>query len=220
MGEIKKCVVCGKELNGLQRKYCSLVCKSKDFYDNNKNGTNIAYRQFIRATKRKLEFIDYKGGCCELCGYKKNIAALDFHHINSNEKEFNIDARVLANSNYEKLKKEVDKCMLLCANCHREIHNENSDIDSVREIIKDEQEILHIKKEAKYCERCGKKLLVSNKTNLCRECLIRINKKEDIYPSVTELYKKYDELKSWQKVADFFGITRKITQMLRNREPK
>lgn len=75
-----------------------------------------------RDTKQKL--IDYKGGKCEECGYNKCSAALEFHHINPDEKDFSIsqvDTR--SNSHFEKLKKEVDKCRLLCANCHREAHS-------------------------------------------------------------------------------------------------
>ena len=70
--------------------------------------------------KLRLELIEYKGGKCEICGYCKCYDALEFHHKNPEEKEFGI-----SNGNtvsIEKLKKEVDKCSLLCANCHREVH--------------------------------------------------------------------------------------------------
>lgn len=65
--------------------------------------------------------IEYKGGSCSKCGYNKCIAALEFHHIDSSTKEkdhFNF-RRGLTNS----LKSELDKCVLLCANCHREEHH-------------------------------------------------------------------------------------------------
>ena len=73
----------------------------------------------------KEKLVEYKGGKCELCGYNKCLNALDFHHKNPVEKEF-----ALNTANYNKsldtLKKEVDKCILVCSNCHREIHfNEN-----------------------------------------------------------------------------------------------
>lgn len=67
--------------------------------------------------KRKL--IEYKGGKCEICGYNKCTSALSFHHKDPKEKDFNISARSYS---YERLKKEVDKCILVCANCHIEIH--------------------------------------------------------------------------------------------------
>lgn len=63
------------------------------------------------------------GGCCSKCGYKDNIAALDFHHVNPEEKDFQVDMRRLSNTSMDKLEKELDKCVVLCARCHREIHN-------------------------------------------------------------------------------------------------
>lgn len=69
----------------------------------------------------KEELIAYKGGKCEICGYDKCIAALDFHHINPEEKDFAISNSNIY-KNIEALKQEVDKCMLVCANCHRELH--------------------------------------------------------------------------------------------------
>ncbi|NBO23398.1 HNH endonuclease [bacterium] len=67
--------------------------------------------------------VEYKGGCCQKCGYDKYFGALEFHHINPEEKDFNP-------SHYKKyafddrVKTELDKCLLLCANCHRETHHE------------------------------------------------------------------------------------------------
>lgn len=69
---------------------------------------------------RKMS-IDYKGGRCEICGYSKCINALDFHHRNSSEKNFGISAKGYTRS-WAKVQAELDKCVLLCANCHREIH--------------------------------------------------------------------------------------------------
>lgn len=70
-------------------------------------------------TKKKL--VDYKGGKCEKCGYNKCIEALEFHHNDPNEKDFAISRKSYS---YDRLKNEVDKCILVCSNCHREIHYE------------------------------------------------------------------------------------------------
>jgi len=56
---------------------------------------------------------------CFYCGYDKCVAALDFHHIDTN-KEFKI-SNVRCYSK-KKLKAEIDKCIVLCSNCHREVH--------------------------------------------------------------------------------------------------
>lgn len=71
--------------------------------------------------------IDYKGGKCEICGYCKNQAAMQFHHINPKEKEFRLSQYISKDIN-DKIIKELNKCMLLCANCHFELHNPQSEI--------------------------------------------------------------------------------------------
>ena len=55
-------------------------------------------KQQIRAWSRKLELVKLMGGCCSKCGYKDNIAALEFHHINPEEKSFQLDSRHLSNT--------------------------------------------------------------------------------------------------------------------------
>ncbi len=64
--------------------------------------------------------IEYKGGKCQVCGYDKYQGALDLHHLNPKEKEFGIGAKGYTRS-WEKVKTELDKCVLVCANCHREV---------------------------------------------------------------------------------------------------
>ena len=71
--------------------------------------------------RKKVELVEYKGGKCERCGYNKSTRALQFHHLDSNEKDFTISRKSYS---IERLKKEVDKCILVCANCHLEIHEE------------------------------------------------------------------------------------------------
>ena len=72
--------------------------------------------------KLKNELVKYKGGKCEICGYDKCISALEFHHLDPSEKKFGISKNISGHS-LEECKKEVDKCILVCANCHREIHD-------------------------------------------------------------------------------------------------
>ena len=68
----------------------------------------------------KQKLIEYKGGKCDFCGYDKCNRSLQFHHLDPNEKDFSISGKSLS---FEKLKSEVDKCVLVCANCHCEIHD-------------------------------------------------------------------------------------------------
>jgi len=69
----------------------------------------------------KVMLVKYKGGKCMNCGYRKSIEALEFHHINERKKQFGISGQGLTRS-WKSVKQEADKCILLCANCHRELH--------------------------------------------------------------------------------------------------
>lgn len=69
----------------------------------------------------KRKAVVYKGGGCIVCGYDKCDAALEFHHLDPEEKDFSISS----SSSWRKIKNELDKCVLLCCRCHREVHFDN-----------------------------------------------------------------------------------------------
>jgi len=73
-----------------------------------------------RRRKLKSMAIEYKGGKCQLCGYSKYQGALDLHHINPKEKDFGIGDKGYTRS-WDKIRAELDKCILVCATCHREV---------------------------------------------------------------------------------------------------
>ena len=75
-----------------------------------------------RWQKRKLKAIEYKGGKCQRCGYDKYPDVLEFHHRDPTEKEATWTKMRLWG--WEKTLTELDKCDMLCANCHREVHIE------------------------------------------------------------------------------------------------
>lgn len=79
-----------------------------------------------RRDKLKIMAVKYKGGACSICGYNKYVGAIDFHHINPEEKDFNFSSGGYTRS-WEKIKIELDKCVLLCANCHREVHSKKDE---------------------------------------------------------------------------------------------
>tara|TARA_Y100000022_G_scaffold124448_2_gene107779 strand:+ start:6311 stop:6541 length:231 start_codon:yes stop_codon:yes gene_type:complete len=68
-----------------------------------------------------MKCVEYKGGSCSKCGYDNYIGALEFHHLDPTQKDFTI-AKVKLTTFGEKVEKELDKCVLLCSNCHREQH--------------------------------------------------------------------------------------------------
>ena len=183
---------------------------------------NNYQNQKLRGLKRKYEIIKARGGKCEHCGYDKNISALEFHHINPDTKEFQIDLRHFSNTSLDKLQIELDKCILLCANCHREIHHpelEINNIDNLVQTITNKKSFDNQNEYGQICPVCGTKFpKCSGKiycSTKCRDSVRYAN-----YPSLEELEQCYSELNSWEKVANHFGITRKIIQGIRKRSNK
>lgn len=85
---------------------------------------------FMRARKRvKYKAIMYKGGKCEDCGYN-NIKILQFHHRDPLTKKFTVGA--MRYRTWEVMKKEIDKCDLLCPNCHAERHEDEDKFDDIK----------------------------------------------------------------------------------------
>lgn len=88
------------------------------------NSLQIKQRRIKRVnnyrSKIKEKSIIYKGGKCLICGYNKTNKALEFHHLNPLEKDFTISG---GTKSFNSIKKELDKCILVCSNCHREIHD-------------------------------------------------------------------------------------------------
>jgi hypothetical protein len=99
---------------------CKFVLEGRGYYRCTKCRIDAVSR---KRRKIKEDLVEYKGGQCEVCGYNKCIAALEFHHKDHTQKDF-----ALSKNGYtfglDKAKKEVDKCILICANCHREKHYE------------------------------------------------------------------------------------------------
>ena len=119
---MKTCIICQNELSQTQIKYCSNNCKQKGHYHKHfKSNPNTTYSQYKRADVRKKEFIKMKGNGCNRCGYNKNYSALCFHHLR--DKSFSLDSRNIGNRSMKSLLEELEKCELLCANCHAEEHN-------------------------------------------------------------------------------------------------
>jgi hypothetical protein len=113
-GKLLNCIVCGNPLKGTQRKYCSKKCKVHQL--------SSYAAQKDRGIERKIRLIQFAGGACVRCGYSKNLAALEFHHIDPEQKKFKLDTNHLANRTWESVLMEFEKTELLCSNCHSELH--------------------------------------------------------------------------------------------------
>lgn len=117
-----KCENCQSNLTGKQTKWCCDKCKAS--HANNKHQNYQSQQK--RGKTRKIKLIEERGGCCEICGYQKNIAALSFHHLDPSIKKFELDIRNLSNRKLDVILEEFKKCQLLCLNCHAELHNPRS----------------------------------------------------------------------------------------------
>ena len=139
----KRCLACspfgthntrkvGAVEDGTER--CSLCHQRKpleDFYLC-RNGRYYAYckvcdrtRQTSRKREVKTAAVGYLGGSCTRCGYDRHVAGLDFHHTDPSTKDFTLghyNGGLQGGELTANLKAELDKCELVCSNCHREIH--------------------------------------------------------------------------------------------------
>jgi len=78
----------------------------------------------VRKRRKIVRFkaLTYKGGRCQRCGYDRCMVALEFHHLTSAKKDFGISSKGYTRS-WDKIRAELEKCVRLCANCHREVHS-------------------------------------------------------------------------------------------------
>jgi hypothetical protein len=117
------------------------------------NSERVAKRR--KALKEKA--VEYLGGKCSICGYDKCLNALQFHHTNPEDKDFSISAKGYTRS-WKIVKQELNKCILVCANCHCELH---------ASLVKKEPE-----EDSNYfgdCHTCGKQITKHHKNypNYC-----------------------------------------------------
>lgn len=124
------------------------ICKDNVYWSKHRKGDEH-YNEYIKNKRRKENnskavserrkkikemAVEYKGGKCIFCGYNRCIGALEFHHLNPEEKDFSI-ASAGTTKSWDSVKKELDKCICVCANCHREIHNGIISTDRIKEKV-------------------------------------------------------------------------------------
>lgn len=123
----------------LKNKYC-LKCGIK-LHTTNMYPTSIRKHHYIckecsnhrclkiqNAQNQKFTANLKQGMCCAICGYKKHLGALQFHHSNPEDKCFEINCKLIHDTKFRSLTnkqiaEEMNKCILLCANCHIELHD-------------------------------------------------------------------------------------------------
>lgn len=86
----------------------------------------------------KKRVVESMGGKCQCCGYDKTDSALELHHINPEEKELSFGAIRANPKSWDKIVEELRKCILLCANCHREVHDGTTELPEKFESFNEE----------------------------------------------------------------------------------
>lgn len=160
----------------------------------------LCKNQNRRWVERKIEAIKLFGSKCCRCGYCKNYTALEFHHLDPKEKDF-IWTK-LRELPWAKIVEELKKCILLCANCHRETHWPDANVDRYKE-----KEILpFINREMKpsgSCPNCGTDVY---KTKYCSVECSSISKRKVKRPSKKKLQKLMSE-NAMVKIASMYGVS-------------
>jgi hypothetical protein len=112
IGRLCRCVSCGREyVHNWRKGHTRQVCNSCR--------TNRGGRAARRLLKQRL--VEQRGGRCELCGYSRSLRALCFHHRDETSKRFQFAGSHLRS--WEALTRELEKCILLCQNCHVTAHD-------------------------------------------------------------------------------------------------
>lgn len=115
----KRCFVCSPFKSKMEQSHNASIKERRIRSDKWKKQNN----QCVSRRRKKVMkmAIEYKGAKCCICGYSKCSRALTFHHVDPTIKKFNISSGTT--KSWEKLRVELDKCVLLCANCHAEVED-------------------------------------------------------------------------------------------------
>lgn len=154
------------------------------------------YKRKLRRRKKERA-IQLLGGKCQLCGYEKCMGSLDFHHTSDKEDEL---ARMWSRP-WKMIEVELKKCILLCANCHRELHyipDNDIQLKNLRRIW--------VKKTCPICQRLYDTTVDDQVycSNACRS----FSRRKSVRPSKDEMMKMITEDGlSWTKIAKMCNVT-------------
>ena len=116
----KICEICEKEFD--TESHSRIYCYECSGDSTRKNNETRKHQKTILRRSMKLQAIKKLGGKCMICGYNKCIDALEFHHKDQRSKEFKLGSG--NTMSWKDYKREINKCILVCSNCHKEIHSQ------------------------------------------------------------------------------------------------
>lgn len=168
----------------------------------NKNYARLYAR--YRTVSLKKRAVEYLGGKCMRCGYNKCLAALSFHHRNPEEKEIAFDK--IKGGSWNIIIKELDKCDLLCCNCHMEHHWDEGLFAEAQKAVEEAQKRRQFRLPNRDCPKCGKsfKPMRRDQIHCSPECYHKNYKTHVMWPdNLPELVEKT----SMAAVARQFGVS-------------
>lgn len=186
--------------------HCKTSKPESEFYvikSKSRNERLWTYCKSCESKRKKQQNINFKRQCleyknqfsCSICGYDKNITALDFHHVESNTKDFTI-ASVKNLMINEHIKQELDKCQVLCANCHREVHSLEESTFTPQMLTTS---------APNFCIDCNN--VCYKNAQRCLPCYKQQASKKSKCPTKEQLIQDFQELKYFTKVAAKYGVS-------------
>jgi len=150
--------------------------------------------------KKKLFAVEQFGGKCQLCGYDRCIDALEFHHIDPAKKEHS-PSYVIFSRSWERAFKELEKCLLICSNCHREIHHQVRDLTNVQQFVLPTLVLI--------CEGCKNEIHTKNPNQkYCGSRCQHIGQlKVSTVPTKEELSQLLQDKTPWTAIGKKYGVS-------------
>ena len=161
--------------------------------------------------KRKAVYAEIMGGSCNRCNYSDCLAALDFHHIDETNKSFSISQ---VWKPFNEVIQELEKCILLCCRCHRELHDNFWSLSEIKIKPIDysliDSKFSHLKNRGKRdnenCKFCGKKLSGRKDKQFCNENCHNLYQRKTDRPSKKKLIslRKHN---TWKQIGETYNVS-------------
>lgn len=97
------------------------VILSRNLKHREKNRHKTRAHMRVRASGLKVQFVSLAGGCCQRCNYNEFVSGLEFHHVDPQAK-IEAPVKAIISGDYLRAYNELDKCVMLCRNCHMAFH--------------------------------------------------------------------------------------------------
>jgi len=172
----KYCLDCSPFKSGNTKKLekCKTLSPEEIQEKKKKKNKNCIEWQRKARKERKIKLVEIFGGKCPFCGYNKCYKAFDFHHVDPSEKDISL-ATIGFLSKWEKIIQEVKKCILVCSNCHREVHADFISQDQVETVYNNNLNDIMLKLNEELQKYLNKNKNVES--NFCLDCSAKIDKR-------------------------------------------